>query len=326
MACSSLTAAAISLLCASSACFCSPCACATCLPIDFCCARSCSNSVSEERRLVSAARIASTIPSSSPRARWLARTRSGSSRRSLMSITGSAYRGLPGRPTRDYPLPPWAVGPDPCGMPSTPTLGAFALAATALILLPGPAMLFLVSRGIGQGRRAAVASMAGIETATAVMVLGDGVRTVRADQLLGAGLLDREVRRRGLPGLPGDPGVPQPRALRAQRPTGHQLAPSLRGRLRRRHLEPQDRGVLRRVLPAVPAPRVRPDLVAGARARRDLRRDRGGLRQPYALSAGSVGNWLKRHPQALDRQRFVSGGIFLAMGGASALTGHPSKA
>jgi threonine/homoserine/homoserine lactone efflux protein len=45
----------------------------------------------------------------------------------------------------------------------------------------------------------------------------------------------------------------------------------------------------------------------------------------YALSAGSVGSWLTRHPRALDRQRFVSGGIFLAMGGAAALTGHPSK-
>ena len=36
-------------------------------------------------------------------------------------------------------------------MPSAATLGTFALAATALILLPGPAMLFLISRGIGQG-------------------------------------------------------------------------------------------------------------------------------------------------------------------------------
>ena len=49
---------------------------------------------------------------------------------------------------------------------------AFALAATALILLPGPAMLFLISRGIGQGsRRLAISSMAGIEAATAVMVV-----------------------------------------------------------------------------------------------------------------------------------------------------------
>ena len=47
---------------------------ATCLPNDFCSARSCSNSVRADRRRSSAARIASTTPSSSPRACWLART------------------------------------------------------------------------------------------------------------------------------------------------------------------------------------------------------------------------------------------------------------
>ena len=46
----------------------------------------------------------------------------------------------------------------------------------------------------------------------------------------------------------------------------------------------------------------------------------------YALGAGTLGQWLARHPRAVERQRYVSGGIFLVMGGASALTGHPQKA
>ena len=46
----------------------------------------------------------------------------------------------------------------------------------------------------------------------------------------------------------------------------------------------------------------------------------------YALSAGSLGLWLARHPRAVERQKYVSGSIFLAMGGAAALTGHPQKA
>src|SRR5688572_5086130 len=50
-------------------------------------------------------------------------------------------------PADDMPLPAGPGPPHPCGVPSTPTLASFALAATALILLPGPAMLFLVSRG-----------------------------------------------------------------------------------------------------------------------------------------------------------------------------------
>jgi threonine/homoserine/homoserine lactone efflux protein len=46
----------------------------------------------------------------------------------------------------------------------------------------------------------------------------------------------------------------------------------------------------------------------------------------YALSAGTIGQWLHRHPRAVERQKYVSGSIFLVMGGAAALTGHPQKA
>ena len=45
----------------------------------------------------------------------------------------------------------------------------------------------------------------------------------------------------------------------------------------------------------------------------------------YALSAGRIGRWLGRHPQAVERQKYVSGSIFLVMGGAAALTGQPSS-
>ena len=56
-------------------------------------------------------------------------------------------------------------------MPSAPTLLAFAAAATALVLLPGPNLIYIVSRGIAQGRRAALASTLGVTTATAVFVV-----------------------------------------------------------------------------------------------------------------------------------------------------------
>ena len=38
----------------------------------------------------------------------------------------------------------------------------------------------------------------------------------------------------------------------------------------------------------------------------------------YALSAGTLGQWIGRHPKAVERQKYVSGGIFLVMGGAAA--------
>ncbi len=55
-------------------------------------------------------------------------------------------------------------------MPSPPTLAAFALSALALILLPGPSMLFLVARGVAGGRRSGVMSALGIQASTAVYV------------------------------------------------------------------------------------------------------------------------------------------------------------
>ena len=55
-------------------------------------------------------------------------------------------------------------------MPSPATLASFALASLVLILLPGPAMLFLVARGVAGGPRAGAFSALGIESATAVYI------------------------------------------------------------------------------------------------------------------------------------------------------------
>ena len=57
-------------------------------------------------------------------------------------------------------------------MPSIPTLLAFALAAFLLIIVPGPNVIYIITRGIGQGRRAAVASALGIEAGMFVHIGG----------------------------------------------------------------------------------------------------------------------------------------------------------
>lgn len=56
-------------------------------------------------------------------------------------------------------------------MPSATTLAAFAGASLLLILLPGPAMFFLVARGAAGGRRVGVMSALGVESATATFVV-----------------------------------------------------------------------------------------------------------------------------------------------------------
>ena len=56
-------------------------------------------------------------------------------------------------------------------MPSATTVAAFAFASLLLILFPGPAMLFLMARGVAGGRRVGVMSAVGVECATATFVV-----------------------------------------------------------------------------------------------------------------------------------------------------------
>ncbi len=55
-------------------------------------------------------------------------------------------------------------------MPTPITLLAFTAAALVLIAVPGPNHIYIVTRGIDQGRRAALASALGVETGTLVHV------------------------------------------------------------------------------------------------------------------------------------------------------------
>ena len=50
------------------------------------------------------------------------------------------------------------------------TLVPFVLASAVLVLIPGPAVMYIVSTGISRGRRAALASVLGIETGAIVHV------------------------------------------------------------------------------------------------------------------------------------------------------------
>ena len=59
-------------------------------------------------------------------------------------------------------------------MPDLATLIPFVIASAILVAIPGPAVLYIVSTGIGRGRRMAVASALGIETGGLVHVLAAG--------------------------------------------------------------------------------------------------------------------------------------------------------
>ena len=55
-------------------------------------------------------------------------------------------------------------------MPSPTTYGLFILATLLLLVIPGPAVLYIVSRSIDQGRSAGLASVLGVSTGTLIQV------------------------------------------------------------------------------------------------------------------------------------------------------------
>jgi threonine/homoserine/homoserine lactone efflux protein len=60
-------------------------------------------------------------------------------------------------------------------VPELATLLLFALSAVALILVPGPNLIFIVTRGASQGRRVGLASALGIETGTLIHIAAAAV-------------------------------------------------------------------------------------------------------------------------------------------------------
>lgn len=55
-------------------------------------------------------------------------------------------------------------------MPSATTYGLFVLAAVTLLVIPGPAVLYIVSRSVDQGRAAGLASVLGVTTGTLIQI------------------------------------------------------------------------------------------------------------------------------------------------------------
>ena len=55
-------------------------------------------------------------------------------------------------------------------IPDPPRIGLFVVAALALLIVPGPAVLYVVARSINQGRRAGLASVLGIHVGTLIHI------------------------------------------------------------------------------------------------------------------------------------------------------------
>ena len=198
-------------------------------------------------------------------------------------------------------------------MPAFSTLGIFALAALALIAIPGPNLIYIASRSMSDGRRAGLASALGVETGTIVHVTAaaaglsaliassaaafDAIRYLGAAYLVYLGI-------RALLSRDGD---------QAAAPKPVSLARAYRQAVLVQVLNPKVALFFLAFLPQFVDPGRGPVatqvLVLGA----VLGTLVFAVDCVYALAAAKLGGF--RH-----RQR-VSGGIYLALGAVAALTG-----
>lgn len=199
---------------------------------------------------------------------------------------------------------------------------SFVGATTVFILLPGPNVFFLVARGIANGRRAAVVSTAGIESAGLVFVAATavGLSAVLASSAIafstvryaGAAYLFYLAYRalRGHGGL--EPVQPAPITSR--------------------------RAFLDAFAVGLTNPKVALFFLAFFPQFVDAGRGSVALQTAvlgtifvaigfvsdlgYALASGSIGRLLGRRPRLLRRQRYLSAGAFFGLGALAVAGGH----
>ena len=211
-------------------------------------------------------------------------------------------------------------------MPTLPTLLAFAVAATLLIIVPGPNVIYIVTRGIDQGRRAAVVSALGVEAGMLVHIgaaaLGLGALVASSD------LLFNVVRYAGAAYLVWM-GIAHLRARATPLD-----APALARR------EAVSRMFSQGLVVNVLNPKVGLFFIAFLPQFVDPARGSSSVQilvlgavfvaiaivsdLAYALASGSIGMWLSRRAAVARHRTRVSGAVYLLLGGLAAISGSGS--
>jgi threonine/homoserine/homoserine lactone efflux protein len=190
-------------------------------------------------------------------------------------------------------------------VPHTSTLVVFVGAAIALLLTPGPAVLYIVTRSIEEGRLAGLVSVLGICTGTLVHVVA---ATLGLSALLvSSALAFATVKYLGAAGR---------RVERAS--------------LRRVFTQ----GVVVNVLNPHTALfffAFLPQFINPSNGRVPAQMLALGLLfvclsaatdSGWAIAAGTAGEWIKEHPRFTRGQRYVTGGALIGLGAATAITGN----
>ena len=211
-------------------------------------------------------------------------------------------------------------------LPEWSNLGIFVVAALVLLITPGPAVLYIVTRSIDQGRRAGLVSMLGVHVGTLAHVaaaaaglsalLAASATAFSVVKYLGAAYLVYLGIRRLRDRTAGTPS-----AERRVRP------------LRRAFLD----GVVVNVL----NPKTALFFLAFLPQFVDVSRGSVGAQilclgllfvmlgaftdGLYAVSAGAAAQWLRGNPRFLASERWVSGSMYVGLGVAAALSSGNRK-
>jgi threonine/homoserine/homoserine lactone efflux protein len=208
-------------------------------------------------------------------------------------------------------------------IPSATSIGLFAVAATLLLLTPGPAVLYIVARSVEQGRIAGLASVFGITTGTLVHVLAS---TLGLSALLASSALAFAVVKYAGAGYLIYMGVRRILKRTETSASSLELRNRSLGRLYRdgfvvNLLNPKTALFFLAFLPQFvdPSRGAVPFQIAFLGLLFTLMGfTSDGL---YALVAGTAGVWVKRQSRYLDWERYVTGSVFIGLGVTAALAG-----
>jgi threonine/homoserine/homoserine lactone efflux protein len=212
-------------------------------------------------------------------------------------------------------------------LPSAKDLVLFITAALILLLIPGPAVLYIVARSVDQGRRAGLASTSGVATGTLAHVLAATLGL--SALLLSSAVAYSMVKYAGAAYL-FYLGV---KKLRERPPADDEVKHVQAMPLRRVYTQ----GVLVQVLnpkTAIFFVAFLPQFVNPARGHVSLQFLALGMLftlmalmtdSAWALTAGSAAGWLRRNRTFIRNQRYVSGTVYLGLGMATAVSGSRHK-
>lgn len=202
------------------------------------------------------------------------------------------------------------------------TVVVFGVAALALLVVPGPSVLYIVARGIDQGRAAALASALGVQVGSLVhvaaaalgvsAVLASSATAFAAIKFLGAAYLIW-LGVRTLLGREGG-GAAVRRAPRSRRRLfGQAVVVQV--------LNPKVALFFLAFLPQFVDP-ARGSVAGQTLLLGGMLTGLGVLTDgTYALLAGTAGGWLRENAGFARAQRWVAGTVYLGLGVGTALAG-----